>query len=122
MRRMMIVSALVALVLALVAPAAMGSALSDKEDAGWACGAAAGLPPGHCISPGTAKNLAKTAAKGGTFLIMVYDPVSGDLLSSETATFDEGADDRPCPNDPESPDGTWWSPVPGLYVCHHQSF
>lgn len=120
-RRFVVVGLLFSLVVLGVAPAALASDQSTKEAAGWACGESAGLPPGHCISPGTAKNFAKIAAKGGTFLIMVYDG-EGNFISSEGATFKASADSRPCPNDPESPDGTWWSPVPGLYVCHHQSF
>jgi hypothetical protein len=124
MRRWLILGVVLVLAMLVLAPGALGAGhtdLSKKEAAGWVCGAAAELPPGHCISPGTAKNLEKTAANGRTFQILVFDP-EGNFLAAESASFHPGADARPCPHDPEAdPDGTWWNPgVPGLFVCHHQ--
>ena len=119
MRRLLILGVVLLLGTLVLAPAALASDQSTKEAAGWVCGGDAGLPPGHCLSPGTVKNFDKTLANGGTFMIMVFD-AAGNLLATEGATFKASADNRPCPNDPESPDGTWWSPAPGLYVCHHQ--
>jgi len=58
-------------------------------------------------------------ASGGTFQLLVFD-ASGNFRTAEIATFKASADSRPCPNDPESPDGTYWEFVPGLWVCHHQ--
>lgn len=118
MRRVIVAALLAALVMVLAAPAALADPgatdLQRKIAAGWGCGADAGLPPGHCVNPGE--------GGGQTFLIMVYDE-AGNFVSSEGATFKASADTRPCPNDPESPDGTWWQPgPPGLFVCHHQDF
>ncbi|HUO45624.1 MAG TPA: hypothetical protein VM470_02190 [Acidimicrobiia bacterium] len=79
-----------------------------------------GLPDGHCISPGTLKNFANIVAKGLTFQLLVFDG-DGDFLTAEIATFKASADNRPCPHDPDSPDGTYWPFVEGLYVCHHQA-
>lgn len=106
---------------AAMAPAALASDQSDKVDVGWGCAEAVGLPPGHCISPGTVKNFGKIVAKGGTFQLLVFDETGG-FLASEIATFNPSADDRPCPHDtdPRNTDGTYWEFVPGLYVCHHQ--
>lgn len=120
-KRLIMVLAVAAMVVGVMAPAALASDQATKEAAGWACGSDAELPPGHCISPGTAKNLEATAATGRTFQILVYD-TDGNFLAAESASFHPGADARPCPSDPEAdPDGTWWNPgVPGLYVCHHQ--
>ncbi len=118
MKRFITTMSLMAALMLLLAPAALAGELSDqetKEAAGWSCD----LAPGHCISPGTAKNFERIAANGQTFQIMVYGE-DGNFLAAEIGTFKTSADGRACPNDPESDDGTYWSPLPGLYVCHHQ--
>lgn len=81
------------------------------DNPAFLCEAAAepDLPPHHCI-----------IAKGGgsTGVIKVFSP---DLRwPVESYSTDDKADTRPCPHDPDATDGTWWSPVPGLYVCHHR--
>ena len=121
-RRLITVLAVVSMMVGAMAPAALANGLSDqakKEAAGWGCAADVGLPDGHCISPGTAKNFDKMAARGGTFQLQVFD-ADGNFLTAEIATF-KNADDRACPHDPESPDGTYWDFVEDvLWVCHHQ--
>ena len=120
----MMLLAAVSMLVASMAPAALAGGTSDqqtKQDHGWKCGAEVSLPGGHCISPGTAKNFEKMAARGGTFQLQVFDS-DGNFLTAETATFKD-ADSRPCPNDndPQADDGTYWDFVPGvLWVCHHQ--
>jgi hypothetical protein len=79
------------------------------NDRTWACGTDAGLPPNHCIN---------VNSKGNTGLIMVFSP--DPRWPAEGISFDPKADDRPCPHDPDATDGTWWSPFPGAYVCHHR--
>lgn len=81
----------------------------DGNDQTWACGQEAGLPPYHCIN---------VKSKGNTGLIMVFSP--DPRWPAEGISFDPKADARPCPHDPAATDGTWWSPFPGAYVCHHR--
>ena len=60
------------------------------------------------------------AARGGTFQLLVFDE-EGSFVTAEIATFKD-ADDRACPHDDESPDGTYWDFVEDtLWVCHHRS-
>src|SRR5680860_1794375 len=120
--RFIMVLAVVAMTMTTMAPAALASDQSTKEAAGWGCAAAVGLPPGHCISPGTVKNFDKIVERGGTFQLLVYD-AEGNFLTAEIATFKSSADGRPCPHDDDirNTDGTYWEFVEGvLYVCHHQ--
>lgn len=119
MRRKLVILAVMIMAIGTTANAAQASVQDTIDDAGWGCAAEVGLPAGHCISPGTVKNFDKIVAKGLTFQLLVFDE-NGDFLTAEIATFNASADSRPCPNDPESPDGTYWEFVPGLYVCHHQ--
>ncbi|HLE58283.1 MAG TPA: hypothetical protein VJA85_01410 [Candidatus Limnocylindria bacterium] len=111
-----------ALVMASV-PVALANGETDqaiKEAAGWGCAAAVGLPAGHCISPGTVAQWPDDIiARSGTFQLLVFDE-SGNFMTAEIATF-LPAGGRPCPHDPESPDGSYWEFIPGLWVCHHRS-
>lgn len=122
-RRLTMVLTLVAMMAGAMAPTALAKGATDQETveaAGWGCAGAVGLPAGHCISPGTVKRWPDALiASGGTFQLLVFDE-SGNFRTAEIATFKASADGRPCPNDPESPDGTYWEFVPGLWVCHHQ--
>lgn len=122
-RRLVMVLAVAAMMVGVTAPAALANDQTTKEDAGWGCGEAVGLPPGHCISPGTVKNWEKIVTRGQTFQLLVFDQ-DGEFLTSEIATFKPSADDRPCPHDPDprNTDGTYWAFFDsGLYVCHHQA-
>lgn len=123
MRRLAMMLTVVAMLVGATAPAALANGATDqqtKEAAGWGCAGAVGLPAGHCISPGTVKRWpAAIIASGATFQLLVFDE-SGNFRTAEIATFKASADGRPCPNDPESTDGTYWEFVPGLFVCHHQ--
>lgn len=122
-RRLFMVLTTVAMLTGVAAPAALARSATDQEQheaAGWGCAAAVGLPAGHCISPGTVKRWPDALiASGGTFQLLVFDG-SGNFRTAEIATFQAAGDGRPCPNDPEAADGTYWPFVPGLYVCHHQ--
>lgn len=83
---------------------------ADVIDAQWVCGPVESdgmLPPGHCINGNS---------KSATFTILVFE----DGFRQETGSVNPKADNRPCRHDPESHDGTYWSPVPDLYVCHHK--
>ena len=82
----------------------------EGNDAVWGCGPAAGVPPHHCIN---------LKSQGTTGLIKVFEPDA--RWPQESVSTDPASDLRPCPHDPDAdPDGTWWSPVPGLWVCHHR--
>ena len=122
-RRPIMALALAAMMVGAAAPTVLASGATDQETieaAGWGCAASVGLPAGHCISPGTVKRWPDALiASGGTFQLLVFD-ASGNFRTAEIATFKASADGRPCPHDPESPDGTYWEFVPGLWVCHHQ--
>ncbi len=115
MRRVFALVGALLLAVAVTASVAAASDQSKKVAAGWKCGADGGLPDGHCINPGT--------PGGATFVILVFDEL-GNRVATESATFQPSADGRPCPHDPESPDGTWWHPEgtpEGFFVCHHQN-
>ena len=122
-RRFTLMVAVAAIALGAVAPTTLASGQTDQERAeaaGWGCAAAVGLPAGHCISPGTVQRWPDALiASGGTFQLRVFDG-SGNFRTAEIASFKASSDGRACPNDPESPDGTYWEFVPGLWVCHHQ--
>lgn len=124
MKRLSIALALAALMAVAVMPAASaGAEMSDqdrKEAAGWGCAEAVGLPAGHCINPSTTRTLLDTGSLPDTFQLLVFDG-DGSFLAAEIATFKASADTRACPQDPKSPDGTYWEFIEGvLYVCHHQ--
>lgn len=123
MRRLTITLTAVGLLFGALAPVALAGGTTDQaqaEAAGWGCAATVGLPAGHCISPGTVTRWPNALiVSGGTFQLRVFDG-SGNFRTAEIATFKSSADGRSCPNDPESPDGTYWEFVPGLWVCHHQ--
>lgn len=110
-----------AMLLVSTAVPALAQEQSTKKDAGWGCAADVGLPPGHCISPGTVQRWDQIVDRGLTFQLQVFD-AAGSFLSAEIATFKASADSRPCPHDTDARniDGTYWEFVPGLYVCHHQ--
>jgi len=94
-----------------VEPAAASPDLDvfDDNDAAWACEAEAGLPPNHCIN---------VNSQGNTGVIKVFEPDA--RWPQESISFDPKSDSRPCPHDPAATDGTWWSPFPGAWVCHHR--
>lgn len=124
MRRLFVVLALASALVMTAVPSALAAGGSDqakKEAAGWGCAAAVGLPAGHCISPGTRAHWPdEVFAKGNTFQLLVFD-ANGTFVTAEIATFQASAVGRPCPHDGESPDGTYWEFIPGLWVCHHRS-
>lgn len=124
-RRLTIALAAAAIMVGAIAPAALAGGATDqqtKEAAGWGCAASVGLPPGHCISPGTVKRWPDLlGTNNGTFQLLVFDQ-NGNFVTAEIATVKTSADGRPCPHDPESADGTYWDFVDDfLWVCHHQS-
>ena len=81
-----------------------------QENPAFLCEGEADLPPSHCING---------KGKGSTGVILVFAP--DPRGPQESYSTDPRADARPCPHDPGADaDGTWWSPAPGLYVCHHR--
>ena len=81
----------------------------DDHNNAWACETEANLPPHHCINVNSG---------GNTGVVKVFEP--DPRWPVESISEDPRSDSRPCPHDPDSPDGTWWSPLPGLWVCHHR--
>lgn len=83
----------------------------EENDAVWGCGPLeGGVPPNHCIN---------LKSDGNTGLIMVFEP--DPRWPQESVSLDPKSDLRPCPHDPDADaDGTWWSPLPGVWVCHHR--
>lgn len=97
---------------ATAATAAPPQEVFDANDATWACEAEAGIPPAHCIN---------IRSQGNTGIILVFEP--DPRGPQESISFDPSSDTRPCPHDPGSDDGTWWSVSPenaGPWVCHHR--
>ena len=112
MRRLLLGGVIVALSVLLggAAHAVPNQEVFESNNAVWGCEAGAGLPPSHCVN---------LKSKGNTGIIMVFEP--DPRGPSESVSTDPKSDLRPCPPDPSAdPDGTWWSPAPGLYVCHHR--
>lgn len=106
-------TSIVALALAVVlltAPTALADPSIDTFDAkdGWICGADEGLVDNHCMN---------VRSRGKALNIKVFSP--DPRGPQESASFAETFDDRPCPHDSGSDDGTWWEFAEGLYVCHH---
>lgn len=83
----------------------------NANDAVWGCSGDPGvlLPPFHCIN---------LQSRGDTGLIMVFDPDT--RWPQESISTNPLSDSRPCPQDAAATDGTWWSPLPGVWVCHHR--
>ena len=81
----------------------------DANDEVWGCADEAGVPPHHCIN---------LKSQGDTNVILVFPP--DDRWPQEGFSTNPRSDTRPCPHDPASTDGTWWSPYPGFWVCHHR--
>lgn len=82
----------------------------------FACSPDAPAPPHHCMN-------VRSQGKVGLLLVVEPDPRG----PAEGITFDPAFDDRPCPHDPDSSDGTWWQPIDPVtgetlpfYVCHHR--
>lgn len=113
MKRSALICASAAAVLCIGTPAQASppQAPIDANDSVWGCAGDPGvaLPPAHCIN---------LKSKGNTGVIKVFEPDA--RWPVEGVSTDPKSDSRPCPHDPGSPDGTWWSPVPGLWVCHHK--
>lgn len=112
----MLLAATVTAVLA--SPLSGGSAFAspglDKfnaNDAVWGCFGDPGvmLPPNHCIN---------VKSQGDTGVVHVFAP--DERWPIEGISTNPKSDTRPCPHDPDATDGTWWSPVPGVWVCHHR--
>jgi hypothetical protein len=74
----------------------------------WQCGTDEGFVDNHCLN---------VRAEGNVLNIKVFEP--DPRGPQESASLDARFDDRPCPHDGGSSDGTWWEYAPGLYVCHH---
>lgn len=112
----------VALMVVVVAPAAMGEVPEEafKANDAWLC-EDDGFVENHCLN---------INSRGNTLNIKVFDARG----PQESASADPSADSRPCPHDnggigpygtdPTAGDGTWWDFLYGsstgpLYVCHH---
>ena len=101
---------------ALLLPAGAALAVGPDQDVieatpAFACGPLdAPAPPLHCVN---------VRSQGDTGLILVFEP--DPRGPQEGISFNPRADDRPCPHDPDSPDGTWWQPTDDpFWVCHHR--
>ena len=82
----------------------------EGNDQTWVCHDDGFPAKNHCVNK---------RSKGDTGLIMVFPP---DDRGPAEGVSGPQADDRPCPNDPGSPDGTWYEfpPETGQYICHHR--
>lgn len=115
--RKWLVAAMLAAVVGLVgagAASAEGPQLGvfNTNNQVWGCSGDQGvdLPANHCIN---------LRSQGNTGVIKVFAPDT--RWPQEGISFDQKANSRPCPHDPDATDGTWWSPSGGaFYVCHHR--
>lgn len=112
-RRITMVLTVVALMMAVAAPAAMAGppeAVFEANDDVWQCEGDGFPVKGHCMN---------IKGQGSTGVILVFEDGFGPQESFST---NPQADRRACPHDPDAdPDGTWWdadSPN-GFFVCHH---
>lgn len=83
----------------------------NANDAVWGCAGDPGvaLPPNHCIN---------LQSQGDTGVIHVFAP--DERWPQESISTNPKSDTRPCPHDPAATDGTWWTPISGVWVCHHR--
>lgn len=83
----------------------------NNNDQAWLCFGDEGapVPPNHCLNANS---------QGNTGVIIVLEP--DERGPAEGISFDPKADSRPCPHDDVEGDGTWWSPMEGVWVCHHK--
>jgi hypothetical protein len=109
-RRFTMVLTVVALMMAVAAPAALAGppkAAFYDNDAAWACEDEAGLPADHCINAN---------GKGSTGTIMVFEDGFGP---QESYSVNPQAANRSCPDRGETLGATWFEIDTGLWVCHH---
>jgi hypothetical protein len=107
MKKSTFVASAIAAALIIPAQAAFAGPAEDTIGQTEAFNCDAGLPPGHCIN---------VKSQGNTGVILVFEE---DGFRQEGISFNPKADARPCRHDDEATDETWWSPMPGTYVCHH---
>jgi hypothetical protein len=118
MRRVTIAIAIVALTLALAAPAVAATGVSQArlEKAGWDCPLVLGAI--HCAPPGGLARVGSGEARTMTFLVFSTD--DGAFLGTELIIRADLFNGQPCPTDPPSRQYTYLNPLIGLdyYACH----
>jgi hypothetical protein len=120
MRRITIIAALFAVVLAVTASTASSTGVSpsELEGAGWTC--IVPLPGDniHCAPPGGLARVVAGTAETMTFL--VFRPSDGEFIGSEHIVRADLFNGQPCPTDPPSRQYTYLLPLLGLdyYACH----
>lgn len=87
----------------------------DSNDETWACEVEGDLPPDHCMNMKS-----QGAQNGGVGLILVFDSETEDRWPAEGWTLNQDFDERPCNNDAEIHEDTWWSPGGDLLLCHRK--
>jgi hypothetical protein len=121
MRRITLITSLVATVLAALAVAVPASAVttSQLERAGWDC--IAPLPVTdelHCARPGGLAGLFSGQAR--TVPMLVFDPSGNKFLGTEINVRGDIFHGQPCPKDPPTYAYTDLNPIFGInyWACH----
>lgn len=115
-RRLFVLLAVVAMVMAVMAPAsAKGPSNVQKAERGWNCVNAGPSDYVHCFAPSSSK------MKGKAITVNVFDSTdvgqNGNFLGTELLIHEDVYNGQPCSSD----DGHEYHLVPGLpyFACHH---
>jgi len=122
MRRITVITSLLAAVVAALAVAVPASAVttSQLERAGWDC--IAPLPvtdEQHCARPGGLGRLFTGTAR--TVPMLVFDPSGRTFLGTEINVRGDIFHGQPCPKDPPTYEYTYLGGIFGIdyWACHH---
>jgi hypothetical protein len=119
MRRITIVAALFAVVLAVAASAASSTGVSPAQlEPGWTCFVPLPGDNIHCAPPGGLARVVDATAETMTFL--VFRASNGEFIGTEHIVRADLFNGQPCPTDPPSRQYTHLLPLLGLdyYACH----
>ena len=110
-RRLIMMLAVVAMAMAVMAPASAGGPTADKlGDQGWTCFPAGPAVPQniHCLNP--------NQGGGSAASVMVFSGVDGSFMGTELLRFtSRDLSELPCPKD----GGHWHNIGPDTWACHH---
>lgn len=119
MRRITIVAALFAVVLAVAASTASSTGVSPAQlEPGWTCFVPSPGDNIHCAPPGGLARVVAGTAETMTFL--VFQASNGEYIGTEHIVRADLFNGQPCPTDPPSRQYTYLLPLLGLdyYACH----
>jgi hypothetical protein len=121
MRRITLITSLLAAAVAALAVAVPASAVTTAqlEQAGWDCIAPLPVTPEqHCVRPGGLERLFSEEAR--TVPMLVFDPSGTTFLGTEINVRGDIFHGQPCPQDPPTYEYTYLGPIFGIdyWACH----